>query len=769
MMNKRIISKVLDLGGLFLGFILAFSSAGCNFPGGGGSGSTQWYVAPSGNDANDCLSVATPCLLIVTAIQRAKPNDAVHLAAGTYLENLEVSKNLTIIGQGNQSIIDGSNGANMFTPAVSIDGSKISGLSINIEDLAIQNGTARSGGGVYVFNAAFVLLKDVLLSQNTVIKDNHPDEGGAGVYAYADKGVGGSFHNLNILNSTIQNNDGEGVVVFGNVNLDVDTSSISQNNDTGVIFGGDGTKATLLMADISNNHNGGLSVIYQNDLVTVTDTTIDGNQGDYTGGIFNNGDLTLEQSTISNNTGGVGGGLFNGYKVTAQNDTISGNAVVPYIYAYYPDNGSGGGIYNYGNTGSFDATNLTIANNSASVKGGGIYNSSNMPGTIQDTLFASNTGGNCAFSVAAPTIVTDMSNDNSCPGFMVAADPQIGPLADNGGKTMTHALLPGSPAIDAATGGSGTPLKDQRDVTRPLDGNADGIAKNDIGAYEFDPSAPTPALAAVSGMLWYDQCSVPLDASPAPSPLPAGCVVDTYGVDADALLEPGEPFMTGITVNIGAGDCPSGITATTVTDNNGAYSFSGLTPGKYCINVNAASFLGPAGTGNLTVIPSGHEGNTYRAVTLTSGNVLAHQDFAWYQFVNNTTPTPIPAAGYKFTPNINVNCHLGPAAFFDTLDVAMKGTSYPIDGRNSDNTWYRIMLNPNQGCWVLENTGSASGDLSGLRVLISPPTPTFTLSPTPPIDCSKYTTRSACDAVSACQWKLSSATRVAATYVCVKK
>jgi hypothetical protein len=112
---------------------------------------------------------------------------------------------------------------------------------------------------------------------------------------------------------------------------------------------------------------------------------------------------------------------------------------------------------------------------------------------------------------------------------------------------------------------------------------------------------------------------------------------------------------------------------------------------------------------------------------------------------------------------------MGPAVFFDTLDVAMKGTSYPIDGRNSDNTWYRIMLNPNQGCWVLENTGSASGDLSGLRVLISPPTPTFTLSPTPPIDCSKYTNRSACDAVSACQWKLASDIRVAATYVCVKK
>jgi hypothetical protein len=61
-------------------------------------------------------------------------------------------------------------------------------------------------------------------------------------------------------------------------------------------------------------------------------------------------------------------------------------------------------------------------------------------------------------------------------------DPLLGPLANNGGPTFTHALLPGSPALDALT--ESCPVTDQRGVARPYDGDGDGVALCDIGAFE---------------------------------------------------------------------------------------------------------------------------------------------------------------------------------------------------------------------------------------------------------------------------------------------
>src|SRR5438045_8503037 len=58
-------------------------------------------------------------------------------------------------------------------------------------------------------------------------------------------------------------------------------------------------------------------------------------------------------------------------------------------------------------------------------------------------------------------------------------DPLLGPLADNGGPTRTHALLPGSPAINAGNS-SGAPATDQRGAGR--------VGPVDIGAYEFVPT-----------------------------------------------------------------------------------------------------------------------------------------------------------------------------------------------------------------------------------------------------------------------------------------
>ena len=73
----------------------------------------------------------------------------------------------------------------------------------------------------------------------------------------------------------------------------------------------------------------------------------------------------------------------------------------------------------------------------------------------------------------------------------INTDPLLGPLADNGGFTLTHDLRPGSPAIDA---GSPTvcPATDQRGAARPIDGDGKDGARCDMGAVEYMPKVFLP-------------------------------------------------------------------------------------------------------------------------------------------------------------------------------------------------------------------------------------------------------------------------------------
>ncbi len=119
------------------------------------------------------------------------------------------------------------------------------------------------------------------------------------------------------------------------------------------------------------------------------------------------------------------------------------------------------------------------------------------------------------------------------------------------------------------------------------------------------------------------------------------------------------------------------------------------------------------------------------------------------------TPTPVPTstptpASFVFTPNINAYCRFGPDPVFGYLEIAMAGQPYLMDGRNLDSSWYRIMISPSVGCWVRANSGTPSGDISGLRVLADVPTPT----PTPVPFCSNYTDAVSCRLHSPpCEWK----------------
>ena len=226
--------------------------------------------------------------------------------------------------------------------------------------------------------------------------------------------------------------------------------------------------------------------------LTVANSIISGNTVTGSGGgIFNNSTLTVTNSAITGNTansatGATSGGIISVGTLTATNSTLSGNSV--------PNgNNNGGGLLTFGPT---TITNCTITNNSAAGadSAGGVRRESNTTTilnsliaanqnntTVPDVIAAGNTGitssgfnliGNVG-TVTAFNQTGDLTGTGAAP-----LNPMLGALGNNGGPTQTHALLPGSPAINAGTS-TGAPATDQRGVSRPQG------AAVDIGAFEL--------------------------------------------------------------------------------------------------------------------------------------------------------------------------------------------------------------------------------------------------------------------------------------------
>jgi hypothetical protein len=286
---------------------------------------------------------------------------------------------------------------------------------------------------------------------------------------------------------------------------------------------------TITNGVVSGDYGGG---IYNNrSTLTVSNCTLSGNSAEYHGGgIYNDhATLTVSNSTLSGNSSPQGGGgIYN-------DGSLSGSATLTISDSTLNDNAAdfgGGGIYNDGYRGSATLTisNSTVSDNSA-FYGGGIYNegfegsamltiSSNTlsgnwtiyPGvgggifldnatlTLGDTILKTGVhGANICNYYSSGTVTSlgyNLSDDDGgglliATGDQINTDPTLGPLQDNGGPTFTHALLPGSPAIDAGDPSfTSPPDYDQRgtDFLRVFNGRLD------IGAFEVQPV--TPAYAA---------------------------------------------------------------------------------------------------------------------------------------------------------------------------------------------------------------------------------------------------------------------------------
>jgi len=233
---------------------------------------------------------------------------------------------------------------------------------------------------------------------------------------------------------------------------------------------------------------------------------------DAAGAIYNSGAASLTNCTLRDNSADRGGAIYNAGTVTLTNCTLSGNSAVT----------GGGGIYIEGGSAA-TLTNCTLSDNSATAVpdhwsgGGGIYNFPGSPSgytgpgnlTLRNTIIANSPlGGDCKGGDASGdhNLIEDAAKScylaNGVNGNIVGVDPHLGPLANNGGPTETHALCSGagtpqseclaaSPAIDAGDPEvcANPPVNgvDQRGYVRP----GVGHTQCSIGAYEAD-AIPLP-------------------------------------------------------------------------------------------------------------------------------------------------------------------------------------------------------------------------------------------------------------------------------------
>jgi CSLREA domain-containing protein len=261
--------------------------------------------------------------------------------------------------------------------------------------------------------------------------------------------------------------DASGLTVNPDRVLDIDptgSGGYTVNLWSLTITGGDATGA-----------NGG-GIRNRGASVTLYGCVITGNSAGDGGGIHSiSGALNVENSTISENTAHDGGGIWiMSCTLNLDNTTVSGNSAGT----------MGGGIAHF--DGHMSLYNTTVSENSAPI-GGGIHCGASA--ALKNTVVASNpSGGDC--DITGGILWSNghnLDSDNTCSltatGDLPNTDPRLGPLQDNGGPTLTHALLFHSPAIDAGDN-SDCPATDQRGFLRPMDGDGDGTATCDIGAFE---------------------------------------------------------------------------------------------------------------------------------------------------------------------------------------------------------------------------------------------------------------------------------------------
>jgi len=356
--------------------------------------------------------------------------------------------------------------------------------SLTVTNSILDSNSAMDGGGIFNDFNSTLSVADTIFSNNSGIPTGSYGGGPGAIANIGTLSVSGSIFVNNsgplgggaivnswqgsttVTNSTFSNNsttaDGgaidnlEGTLVVHNSNFDSNSAriggAISSGNNVGSV------QHSTTIADSFFHGNsagvyGGALMLYETGEALVTGSLFESNSASSGGGVWNAADLTVTNSTFSGNStdvavGVIGGGITSGGALTLINDTFSGNL--------------GGAVNNIG------------------------------PLSLKNTILANSLSGpDCYNDPYGEPVVANINNliesDDGCGAPLIADDPALGPLADNGGPTFTMALLSDSPAIDAGDDSS-CPLTDQRGIARPQGPHCD------IGAFEvqvIETATPT--------------------------------------------------------------------------------------------------------------------------------------------------------------------------------------------------------------------------------------------------------------------------------------